>query len=213
MAVQPLQGNGLTTEQVAVGLLLPHFAGHPCNSFPIDIDRAVRELCSPDRTWIWIPFPELPPPDQLEACLREQGADLTIRGNSFAPVPTLPLKPTAAASADPSAAKEPPGAKKRRVTLAIIPSETSVTARDQNPQIENAPSLQENGLIAQPATVYLGPGAVAKIDFTYTAATEESGPWRSVISVSELRDIMRTLEPTVIDQQTAQWRLGILNST
>ncbi|KAI3331205.1 hypothetical protein F4824DRAFT_504224 [Ustulina deusta] len=41
--------------------------------FNWDVDRVVQELCSPGRTWI--PSPELPPAQQLEACLREQGAD------------------------------------------------------------------------------------------------------------------------------------------
>lgn len=43
--------------------------------FGWDVDRVVQELCSPDRTWIGIPSPDLPPSGQLEACLREQGAD------------------------------------------------------------------------------------------------------------------------------------------
>ncbi|RWA11916.1 hypothetical protein EKO27_g3211 [Xylaria grammica] len=35
--------------------------------FNWDVDRMVQELCSPGRTWI--------PSQQVEACLREQGAD------------------------------------------------------------------------------------------------------------------------------------------
>ncbi|KAI1318484.1 hypothetical protein F5Y16DRAFT_391869 [Xylariaceae sp. FL0255] len=42
--------------------------------FNWDVDRVVRELCSPDHP-AWIPMPQLPPPEQLEACLREQGVD------------------------------------------------------------------------------------------------------------------------------------------
>ncbi|KAI3326522.1 hypothetical protein HD806DRAFT_410012 [Xylariaceae sp. AK1471] len=38
------------------------------------IDRVVRELCFPDHP-TWTPSPELPPSEQLEACLREQGVD------------------------------------------------------------------------------------------------------------------------------------------
>ncbi|KAJ3564802.1 hypothetical protein NPX13_g7722 [Xylaria arbuscula] len=40
-----------------------------------DVDRVVQELCFPDRNWIGVPSPELPPIQQLEARLREQGAD------------------------------------------------------------------------------------------------------------------------------------------
>jgi hypothetical protein len=43
--------------------------------FNWDVDRVVQELCSPDRTWIGVLSPELPPIQQLEARLREQGAD------------------------------------------------------------------------------------------------------------------------------------------
>ncbi|RYC62831.1 hypothetical protein CHU98_g3375 [Xylaria longipes] len=43
--------------------------------FNWDVDKVVQELCSPDRTWIGVPSPELPPIQQLEARLREQGAD------------------------------------------------------------------------------------------------------------------------------------------
>ncbi|KAI0815404.1 hypothetical protein GGR55DRAFT_628741, partial [Xylaria sp. FL0064] len=43
--------------------------------FNWDVDRVVQELCSPDRTWIGIPLPELPPAERLETCLREQGVD------------------------------------------------------------------------------------------------------------------------------------------
>lgn len=41
--------------------------------FNWDVDRVVQELCSPYRTWI--PPLELLPTEQLEARLREQGAD------------------------------------------------------------------------------------------------------------------------------------------
>ncbi|KAI1330210.1 hypothetical protein F5Y16DRAFT_363429, partial [Xylariaceae sp. FL0255] len=45
--------------------------------FNWDIDRVVRELCAPPDhpTWAWIPSPELPTPERLEACLREQRVD------------------------------------------------------------------------------------------------------------------------------------------
>lgn len=43
--------------------------------FSWDVDRVVQALCSPDRNWIGVPSPELPPIQQLEARLREQGAD------------------------------------------------------------------------------------------------------------------------------------------
>ncbi|KAI1318421.1 hypothetical protein F5Y16DRAFT_406340 [Xylariaceae sp. FL0255] len=44
--------------------------------FNWDVDMVVRELCSPDHpTWTWCPSPELPPSEQLEACLREQRVD------------------------------------------------------------------------------------------------------------------------------------------
>ncbi|KAI3322842.1 hypothetical protein HD806DRAFT_116419 [Xylariaceae sp. AK1471] len=43
--------------------------------FNWDVNRVVQEFCSPDRTWIGIPSPQLPPTERLEACLREQGAD------------------------------------------------------------------------------------------------------------------------------------------
>ncbi|KAI1502470.1 P-loop containing nucleoside triphosphate hydrolase protein [Biscogniauxia marginata] len=40
-----------------------------------DVDRVVRELCSPNQTWRSSSSPKLPDPRQLEACLREQEAD------------------------------------------------------------------------------------------------------------------------------------------
>ncbi|KAI0440988.1 hypothetical protein F4803DRAFT_525420 [Xylaria telfairii] len=43
--------------------------------FDWDVDRVVLELCSLDRACFGISSPELPPSDQLEACLRKQGAD------------------------------------------------------------------------------------------------------------------------------------------
>ncbi|KAI1319043.1 hypothetical protein F5Y16DRAFT_406113 [Xylariaceae sp. FL0255] len=41
-----------------------------------DVDRVIRELCSPDHpVWTPLPKPELPTPEQLAACLCKQGVD------------------------------------------------------------------------------------------------------------------------------------------